>query len=373
MTGISRKTLRKGIREVGTLAGESLGTETGKASLPISAGLLPGRLRRPGGGRKPLTQQDPTVLADLEAWVDPLTRGDPQSPLRWTCKSTTKLAEELRTKGHRIHSRKVASLLHELGYSLQSNRKTREGSSHPDRNGQFEYINGRTQAFQKRGQPGVSVDAKKKELVGTFKNGGHEGCPEGCPQEVEVYDFLKEELGKGLPYGVYDLTRNEGGVSVGIDPNTAEFARQTLETGWDRMGKAAYPKATELGVIADGGGSNSSRSRRWKVEIQALANRMGLSISVCHFPPGMSKWNKIEHRMFCHITQNWRGRPLESLEVIVELIGHTTPRQGLRIQAELDRQVYPTGREVTDDELAQVKIKKASFHGEWNYTISPTL
>jgi Rhodopirellula transposase DDE domain len=383
-TGISPKTLRLGIREVETIVGAPRErflrkgpatdlTEPKRAlTEPVQAVLLPGRQRRPGGGCKRLTQRDPMLSSDLEAMVDPLTRGDPQSPLRWTCKSTTKLAEELRAQGHRVSPRTVASLLEELEYSLQSNRKTREGASHPDRNAQFEQINTQTRAFQERGQPVISVDTKKKELVGNFKNGGREWQPQDEPQEVATHDFPDKKLGKAIPYGIYDLTRNEGWVSVGIDHDTAEFAAQSIEAWWHRMGQEAYPEATQLLIIADGGGSNSSRTRLWKWQLQQLANRLDLSISVCHFPPGTSKWNKIEHRMFCHITENWRGRPLSSQEVIVELIGHTTTRQGLRIRAEIDRHPYPTGQEVKDEEFARIQIEPHPFHGEWNYTICPS-
>ena len=331
----------------------------------------PGRVRRAGGGRKRRTAHDPTLLRELEALVEPLTRGDPQSPLRWTCKSTRKLAAELTACGHPIGERKVASLLHDLHYSLQANRKTREGAGHPDRNAQFDFINEQTKAFQRRGQPVVSVDAKKKELVGEFKNGGREWQPQGQPEAVRVYDFPDPVRGKAIPYGVYDVTANQGWVSVGTDHDTAEFAVATVQQWWRQMGALAYPHATEVLILADGGGSNSARSRLWKTQLQQLADETGVRISVCHFPPGTSKWNKIEHRMFAHITQNWRGRPLVSHEVVVNLIGHTTTRKGLQIRAELDPRAYPTGIKVPDDELARVRIEKHAFHGEWNYTIAP--
>jgi hypothetical protein len=328
-------------------------------------------LRHPGGGRKRLSQADRTLLKDLEALVDPATRGDPQSPLRWTCKSTRRLAEALVHQGHRVSHQTVARLLQAMDYNLQVNRKTREGASHPDRDAQFESIARRVRSFQGRGQPVVSVDTKKKELVGDFKNGGREWQPEGSPEEVRCKDFKDKVLGKVAPYGVYDQTANEGWVSVGIDHDTAEFATETLRRWWSHMGVRVYPKGTELLVTADGGGSNSSRSRLWKVALQRLADAIGLRITVCHFPPGTSKWNKIEHRMFCHITENWRGRPLVSRAVVVSLIGSTTTKTGLRINAELDTNSYRTGLKVTDEEFATVKIKKAKFHGEWNYTISP--
>jgi len=310
------------------------------------------------------------LIKDLERLVAPTTRGDPQSPLLWTLKSTRKLSEELTRQGSPASPRTVAALLHEIGYSLQSNRKAREGSSHPDRNAQFEYINQRVRSFQRRRQPVVSVDTKKKELVGDFKNGGREWRPKGSPERVRTHDFLDRELGKAIPYGVYDLTANEGWVSVGIDHDTARFATATLKRWWRRMGSRLYPDAKELLVTADSGGSNSSRSRLWKVALQELANHIRLKISVCHFPPGTSKWNKIEHRMFCHITENWRGKPLLSHEVIVNLIGHTTTRAGLRIKAQLDPNAYEAGIHVTDDELDAVQIKKHRFQGAWNYTIS---
>lgn len=336
------------------------------------AEVQPHRIRVAGGGRPTLTEEDPALIRALEALVEPTTRGDPQSPLRWTCKSTRQLAETLRGQGHRVSYRTVAALLHALDYSLQGLRKTREGGTHPDRNAQFEHINRQVRAFQKRGQPVISVDTKKKELVGDFKNVGREWQPEGQPEEVRVHDFKDKVLGKAIPYGVYDPTRNNGWVSVGIDHDTAHFATETIRRWWQEMGQPAYPQARELLVTADGGGSNSSRSRLWKVAVQQLADALGLAISVCHFPPGTSKWNKIEHRLFCHITNNWRGRPLMSRAVIVNLIGNTTTTTGLQVEAALDTNTYPTKLKVTDEELARVRIKKAKFHGEWNYTISPS-
>jgi hypothetical protein len=303
--------------------------------------------------------------------VEPVTRGDPESPLRWTCKSTRKLAEELQRQGYKIGDRKVADLLHELNYSLQSNRKSREITSDPDRNAQFEYINNLTELFLSRGQPVISVDAKKRELIGDFKNTGKEWHPKGRPERVRMYDFKDEQLGHGVPYGVYDIAANRGWVAVGIDGNTAEFACETIRQWWKRMGLHAYKNASELLITADGGGSNGSRNRLWKVCIQRIADEIRLTISVCHFPPGTSKWNKIEHRMFCHITQNWRGKPLVSHEAMVSLIGGTTTRKGLKVEASLDENKYETGIKVSDEEIESLNLKKAEFHGEWNYLISP--
>jgi transposase len=354
-TGLSRTTIHSGIAE---LRDGTVDTE-------------PWRIRLPGAGRPPLTQLDPQLLHDLQAALEANTRGDPQSPLMWTAKSTRHLADQLVRQGHQVSHDSVSRLLEELGYSLQANRKTKEGKDHPDRDAQFDYINRRVRQFQRRGQPVVSVDTKKKELLGDFKQSGREWRPEGCPEEVRTHDFRDKTLGIGIPYGVYDLTRNNGWVSVGIDHDTAEFATETIRRWWARMGLLAYPDASELLITADGGGSNSSRARLWKVCLQKLADELELSISVCHFPPGTSKWNKIEHRMFCHITENWRGRPLLSRAVIVNLIGNTRTRKGLHINAELDTGLYPTKVKVTDEELATVRIKHAKFHGNWNYTIQP--
>src|SRR5947209_9938591 len=329
------------------------------------------RLRRPGGGRKPLTQTDPGLAEALDRLVDPVTRGHPESPLRWTCKSTAQLAAALTRQGHPASDRAVARLLVEAGYSLQANRKTREGAAHPDRNAQFEYLNGRVRLFQGQGQPVVSVDTKKKELIGDFKNGGREWRPQGQPEEVRVHDFQDPALGKAIPYGVYDVTNNEGWVSVGIDHDTARFAAQTLARWWRQMGGRRFPRARKLLITADGGGSNGARSRLWKVALQDLADELGLPLSVSHFPPGTSKWNKIEHRLFCHITQNWRGRPLVSHDVVVNLIAHTTTEAGLEVQAALDTNRSETGVKVSDDELAAVQLTPADFHGNWNYTITP--
>jgi hypothetical protein len=358
-TGLSRTTIWVGRRELRQ-----------RTDHP-AADLSPERVRAPGAGRHLVEDNDPAIRAALLDLVDATTRGDPRSPLRWTCKSTRNLADELRRQGHAVSHQTVAALLDDLGYSLQANRKTREGRDHPDRDAQFEYINRQVRAWQKRGQPAVSVDAKKKELIGDFRNPGREWHPRGHPEQVRAKDFPDKELGKVIPEGVYDLRRNEGWVSVGIDHGTAEFATQTLRRWWQEMGTPAYPVATELLITADAGGSNSYRSRRWKVALQGLADELGLRISVCHFPPGTSKWNKIEHRMFCHITKNWRGRPLASRAIVVSLIGNTRTREGLQIRAELDTNQYATGIKVSDEEFAAIRVEEASFHGEWNYTIVP--
>lgn len=333
--------------------------------------LAPGRQRRPGGGRKPITEQDPTLVRDLEALVDPTTRGDPQSGLRWTCKSLQKLAEALAEQGHRISARKVGDLLHAQGYSLQANRKTEEGLAHPDRDAQFQHIHQLALQFQERGQPVVSVDTKKKELIGRFRQVGQEWQPVGEPERVSTYDFPSQASGKAIPYGVYDLGQNAGWVGVGTDHDTAEFAVATLDQWWRQMGEATYPDATELLITADGGGSNSSRGRLWKVALQRFADATGLRISVSHFPPGTSKWNTIEHRLFSHITQNWRGRPLISHEVVVNLIENTTTRAGLRVRAALDPATYPTKQTVSDELMRELTLERDPFHGDWNYTVIP--
>jgi hypothetical protein len=358
-TGLSPTTIRAGIAECRSTQDhpEALDPEH--------------HIRSPGAGRKRLAQEDRTLLRDLEALVNPSTRGDPQSPLLWTCKGTRELAEALVGQGHRVSHQTVARLLQAMGYNLQVNRKTREGASHPDRDAQFRYIAKQVRSFQRRGQPVVSVDTKKKELVGDFKNPGREWQPKGTPEGVRCKDFIDKTLGKVAPYGVYDQTVNEGWVSVGIDHDTAQFATESLRRWWSKMGRGVYPRATDLLVTADGGGSNGSRSRLWKLALQGLADEVGLRVTVCHFPPGTSKWNKIEHRMFCHITENWRGRPLISRSVVVNLIGNTRTKAGLKIKAELDTNSYPTGLKVTDEEFATIKIKQSKFHGEWNYTISP--
>ena len=351
-TGVARSTISRGIRELES--GEIVET---------------GRVRRSGGGRKRKEDEDSTLVADLEGLLESSVLGDPQSPLRWTSKSVRNLAEQLVTLGHEVSHTIVAELLHAVGYSLQGNRKAKEGRSHPDRNAQFENINRRVKAHRRRRQPVISVDTKKKELVGDLKNPGREWRPEGFPERVRVHDFKIPELGKAIPYGVYDLTRNDGWVNVGIDNDTAAFAVQSIRRWWQTMGRRAYPNATSLLITADSGGSNSARSRLWKWELQKLADSIGLNINVCHFPPGTSKWNKIEHRMFSYITINWRGKPLTSLAVIVNLIAATKTRQGLRIRCELDERNYPKDREVTDAQLASVDLRRDSFHGDWNYAI----
>jgi hypothetical protein len=356
-TGLAQSTIRLGKREL--------------ARPRDTKGALR-RIRSRGGGRKPVREQDQELLGALDALVEPMARGDPMSPLRWTCKSTRRLAKELCQQGHQVSHSKVAQLLKELNYSLQGTRKVREGSLHPERNAQFEYINAQVKDFQQRGQPVISIDTKKKELVGDFSNGGREYQPQGCPEEVRVHDFMDKRLGKAIPYGVYDVTQNCGWVSVGVDHDTAEFAMATVQQWWQRMGREMYPNAQQLLINADGGGSNGSRSRLWKVELQKLSDATGLEVSVCHFPPGTSKWNKIEHRMFCHISENWRGRPLVSLEVIVNLIANTSTQRGLHVEAALDPNSYPTGKKVSDRELAEVNLFPADFHGDdWNYTIKP--
>jgi hypothetical protein len=357
-TGLGENTVRRGCQE-----------------LQATVGAPPAqvrRIRRQGGGRKPLTGADQELLTVLEGLVEPTARGDPMSPLRWTCKSTRRLATELSRQGHRISHTKVAQLLDKLGYSLQGTHKVQEGASHPDRNTQFAHINEQVKVFQQAGQPVISVDAKKKELVGDFANKGREYWPKGQPPRVRVYDFVDKDLGKVCPYGVYDMTHNQGWVSVGTDHDTAQFAVESLWRWWYQMGCKVYPQAEKLLITADGGGSNASRNRLWKLELQRLADDTGLTIQVCHFPPGTSKWNKIEHRMFCHITENWRGKPLTDHEVIVNLIGNTTTAAGLTIQAALDQGIYPTGIKVTDQQMQELNLHPADFHGrDWNYSIRP--
>lgn len=358
-TGLSPTTIRKGQAELAE-----------RAEHPENA--IPARLRRAGAGRKRKTEEFPELVEELERLVDPVTRGDPESPLRWTCKSAATLALELTTRKRKVSENTVRRLLIASGYSLQSNRKTREGAAHPDRNAQFEHINTTVRRIQQRGQPVISVDTKKKELVGDFKNSGREWQPKGKPEEVRVHDFMDKKLGKAIPYGVYDVTQNQGWVSVGIDHDTARFAVAAIRRWWAKMGSRGYPKAHELLITADGGGSNGSRCRLWKVALQDLATDLGLWIHVCHFPPGTSKWNKIEHRMFSYITQNWRGRPLVSHEVIINLIANTATQQGLIVKAGLDTSSYPTGIKVSDEELALVNLIPENFHGDWNYTIAPS-
>lgn len=329
------------------------------------------QVRQSGGGRKALIELDRELMSALERLIDPVTRGDPQSPLRWTCKSTYQLSVTLSQKRGPISPSSVGRLLRGSGYSLQSNQKTLEGSSHPDRNEQFNYINNMVRRFQHTGQPVISVDTKKKELIGPFYKAGREWQPKGEPEQVRVYDFIDKDLGKAIPYGVYDITHTEGWVSVGMDHDTAEFAAATIGCWWKKMGAKAYPNANELLLTADGGGSNGSRCRLWKVALHSVSAQIGIPIRVCHFPPGTSKWNKIEHRMFSFMTQNWRGRPLISHEVIINLIAQTTTQQGLKIRAELDPHKYPTGIKITDAQLKLLPIEPARFHGEWNYRVLP--
>jgi len=350
-TGVSRVTIYKALQEI--------------KSHPAASE----RVRKPGGGRKGINVYHPDLMKELESLVDPVTRGDPMSPLRWTCKSTRQLSTELVRQGYGVSHVTVAELLHRLDYSLQANAKTLEGADHQDRDDQFNYINNRVKEFLGRGQPVISVDTKKKELVGQFKNGGKEWQPKGEPEEVEIHDFATPESPKVIPYGIYDIGKNMGWVNVGCDHDTASFAVASIRRWWLSMGQEVYPDAEELLICADGGGSNGYRVRLWKVELQTLATETGLDITICHFPPGTSKWNKIEHRLFSHISMNWRGRPLVSHEVILKLIGKTSTRNGLRVKAKLDRRKYPTKVKVSDKEMERIKLKPHSFHGEWNYSI----
>ncbi|MBF0562593.1 MAG: ISAzo13 family transposase [Alphaproteobacteria bacterium] len=359
--GVSRTTVHAGMT---ALRGEGAGELTATASNRA-------RVRRPGGGRKPLKDKDSQLVSDLDKLLDPVTRGDPMAPLRWTAKSTTKLAEELQVKGHEVSQATVWRLLDGLGYSMQSNRKTREGTDHPDRNAQFEFIGSTVKDFLERGQPVISVDTKKKELIGPYKNGGREWEKKEKPVEVNMHDFPDPELGKAIPYGVYDIGRNEGWVSVGVTHDTSEFAVATIRRWWLKMGRLVYPAARELLITADGGGSNGARVRLWKQELQRLADDLGMPIHIRHFPPGTSKWNKIEHRMFCHITENWRAQPLTSVMTVVNLIGNTCTKTGLSIQSELDANHYETGQKVADDVMNALAITCCGFHGEWNYQIDP--
>lgn len=358
-TGLGERTIRRGCNEI-------------RQDIPLTVQDMR-RTRLLGGGRKSLVEQDLQLVEALEALVEPTTRGDPMSPLRWTCKSTRKLAQALSNQGHEVSHTKVAQLLRGLNYSLQGTRKSREGASHPDRDAQFRYINRCVKVFQRAGQPVISVDAKKKELVGPFANKGHEYQPKGKPEHVRTHDFADKELGKVCPYGIYDLTDNLGWVSVGVDHDTAQFAVESIRRWWSHMGSLCYPHAQALLITADGGGSNASRNRLWKVELQKLTDKIGFAIYVRHFPPGTSKWNKIEHRMFCHITKNWRGKPLINHEVIVNLIANTTTNRGLKIRAELDNNTYPTGIAISDRDLMMVNLIQARFHGkDWNYAITPS-
>ena len=356
-TGLARSTIHAGLRDLRASRGQRVRAAE--------------RIRRAGGGRRALTTSDPALLTALLALIEPTTRGDPESPLRWTCKSTAQLADALTQQRHPVSPRTVATLLKGAGYSLQANQKTREGASHPDRDAQFRYLTGLITHGHQHRQPAISVDTKKKELVGDFKNGGREWRPHGQPLPVRVHDFLDPALGKAIPYGVYDLANNEGWVSVGIDHDTAEFAVNAIRLWWTRMGRHRFPRARTLVITADGGGSNGPRSRLWKWALQRLADDFDLTLSVCHFPPGTSKWNKIEHRLFSFISQNWRGKPLVSHQAIVNLIAATTTRTGLRVKAALDTRRYATALQVPDEVFARLRITPHTFHGDWNYTIAP--
>jgi transposase len=353
-TGISRTTITKARAEVQ------------QATEPPSA-----RQRQPGAGRKPLVQTDATLLADLDRLIDPCTRGDPESPLRWTCKSTYRLADALQQQGHSISQRSVYRLLLDLGYSLQSNRKTEEGTDHPDRDAQFQFINRQVQRYQRQRQPVISVDTKKKENIGDFSQGGREWEPQGQPQRTKTHDFREPGEPKASPYGVYDPTHNEGWVNVGISHDTAQFAVASIRGWWWKMGQERYPQAKRMLITADAGGSNGYRTRLWKVELQKLADELALTLEVCHFPPGTSKWNKIEHRLFSFISKNWRGHPLDSLATIINLISHTTTDSGLYVEASLDYATYEKGIKVTDAEIEELRLQRNKFHGEWNYSLLP--
>jgi transposase len=356
-TGVSRRAIRQGLEELGQAAASTTDRH---------------RIRRQGGGRKKAIAKDPSLRADLERLVEPTTRGDPESPLRWTCKSVRQLAKELQQEGHQVSHQLVSELLHDLDYSLQANRKTVEGTEHPDRDAQFAYINRRVGLFLRQGDPVISVDTKKKELVGNFKNGGREWRPQGDPEKVQVHDFVIPELGRAIPYGVYDLGNNSGWVSVGIDHDTASFAVESIRRWWQSMGRPLYHERKRLLITADSGGSNGARVRLWKVELQKLANELGMEVSVCHFPPGTSKWNKIEHRLFSFISMNWRGHPLLTYQVIVSLIAATTTQEGLKVQAALDPLTYPSGIKVSDAAVKELNLKPARFHGDWNYSLAPS-
>ena len=353
ITGLARSTIRRGQLEL------------------ASGALIPGRIRCAGGGRKKATLVDPALITDLELLVEPLSRGDPMSPLRWTCKSVRSLSAALKKKGHDASPWLVWSLLREMNYSLQSNRKTLEGNQHPDRNAQFEHINGRVLAAMKSGQPVISVDTKKKELVGNYKNAGREWHRKGDAPRVQGHDFPNPEVPRAYPYGIYDLTHNQGHVVVGTDHDTGQFAVESIHGWWRKAGRRLYPRAQHLLITADGGGSNGYRLRLWKVELQRLADTIGLPVTVCHFPPGTSKWNKVEHRLFSFISTNWRGAPLADYETIVRLIANTKTSAGLRVTCTLDHRKYEIGRKVANAEMASLQIKKDEFHGEWNYTIMP--
>ena len=353
-TGIAPSTIGRGLRE-----------------LVEGMGLPATQVRRPGGGRKSLVERDPQLIDDLLTLVEPSTRGDPESSLRWTCKSLRRLSAELCAQGHQVSHTVVGELLKRLKFSLKANCKTREGDSHADRDAQFRYINELVKTALAKKQPVISVDTKKKELVGDFRNNGREWSPKGQPEDVRVHDFLIKELGRAVPYGIYDLAADDGWVSVGVDHDTAAFAVETIRRWWHNVGRIRYPRAKALCITADGGGSNGSRLRLWKLELQRLANAIGIKITVSHFPPGTSKWNRIEHRLFSFVSMNWRAKPLISYRVIVELIGATTTRTGLSVHCELDANRYPKGIVVSDEEMAAINIRRADFHGDWNYTISP--
>lgn len=353
-TGLSDRTVRSGIQEL-------------RSPSPFSAS----RQRRAGGGRKRLEYEHPTLPQTIEGLIEPTERGDPQSPLRWTCKSLTNLRKELKQRGHQVGRTKLAEILRELGYSLQGNRKTREGKDHPERDEQFKYIAKRVKAYQHGGRPAISVDTKKKEVLGNKANKGREYRPKGEPLAVDTHDFPDKKLGKAVPYGVYDIAKNEAGVSVGISSDTAEFAVEAIRRWWRQLGQPQYMKPHRLLITADSGGSNGHRNRLWKLELQRLADETGIKIEVCHYPPGTSKWNKIEHRLFCHITRNWRGVPLETHQVVVSLVNSTRTEEGLEVHCWLDGKTYRTGRKVTDEEMSSVRLKRNAFQGDWNYEIQP--
>lgn len=355
-TGLSDRTIRTGVKELDS------------PELLSSA-----RQRKVGGGRKSREEQQPDLIPSLERLVESTTRGDPMSPLRWTCKSIRTLAVELNKQGFTVSCTKVGQLLRRQGYSLQSNSKTVEGKQHPDRDGQFQHIAKRAKSLQRTGQPVISVDTKKKEALGNLKNNGKTYRPKGRPIKVKTHDFPDRQLGKAVPYGVYDIAHNEAGVSVGVSSDTAEFAVAAIQRWWAKMGNHRHPSAKRVLITADCGGSNSPRTRLWRWELQKLADKTGLIIEVCHYPPGTSKWNKIEHRLFCHITRNWRGVPLEDIDIVVNLIGSTKTEEGLEVHAWLDRREYKKARKITDDQLSQVNSKRHTFHGDWNYEIRPSL